>query len=361
MADRYVVIMAGGKGERFWPASRLKRPKQLLPIVGGSPMLTQTVNRLGDSIPLENVFVITNVEQWEGVRAVCPMLPVENIVAEPVGRDTAAAVGLAMLLIKNRNPEASLAMLPADAFIKDAENFQSVLEAAFEAAESDTCLMTIGIQPTEPATSYGYVHKGDVLGEAAGREVFKVRQFKEKPNLETAKEYLASGEYYWNAGMFVWSVASIEAALAEFTPVLKSGLNEIEAGLNEGKALDDLLAELYPGLEKISVDFAIMEKAQNVRTLAATFDWDDVGAWPAVERHFPADEAANVTDGSAVFEGAARNIVVGEKNHLVALVGVEDLIVVQTEDATLVCKKSEAQKIKDLVKGLDGTEYEGLL
>lgn len=319
-------------------------------------MLTQTVDRLGQSIPIENVIVITNSEQVEGVREVCPNLPEANIVAEPVGRDTAAAVGLAMLLIKHRNPKAALAMLPADAFIQDSVAFQGALDVAFKVAESSSSLVTIGIEPTEPATGYGYINRGEVTTTIEGRDVYSVKQFKEKPDLETAKAYLASGEYFWNAGMFVWKVSTIEAALTEFTPVLKAGLDEIEAGLNSGKNLKELLEELYPSLEKISVDFAIMEKAKNVVTMSATFDWDDVGAWPAIERHFPKDESGNVADGDAVFEDSSNNIVVATDGHLVGLVGVEGLIVVQTKDATLVCKKSEAQKIKALVKGLSASE-----
>lgn len=362
MSERFAVIMAGGKGERFWPASRLARPKHLLPIVGDKPMLTQTVERLGSLLPVANVIVITNGQQVEGVREVCPNLPAENIVAEPVGRDTAAAVGLAMLLVKARNPNASLAMLPADALIKDSEAFQGALGIAFQAAESSECLVTIGIKPTEPATGYGYVNRGEVVAVENGHNIYNVKQFKEKPDLETAKAYLESGEYLWNAGMFVWQARAIESALATFTPVLTEGLQQIETGLNAGKELAGLLDELYPKLEKISVDFAIMEKAQNVVTLAATFDWDDVGAWPAIERHFPKDESGNVVDGLGAFEDSSGNIVVGQKGHMVALVGVDDLIVVQTGDATLVCKKSEAQKIKNLVKSIGGSpEHSQLL
>ena len=354
--------MAGGKGERFWPASRLSRPKHLLPIVGDKPMLTQTVERIGKLLPAENVFVITNSEQLEGVREVCPMLPKENVVAEPVGRDTAAAVGLAMLLIKQRNPDAALAMLPADAVIKDAESFQEALDVAFQAAEDSESLVTIGIEPTEPSTGYGYIHRGPSQTVIDDRDIFSVRQFKEKPDLETAKGYLQSGEYFWNAGMFVWRVSTISDALAEFTPKLKEGLDEIEQGLRSGKGLEELLKELYPQLEKISVDFAIMEKADNVLTLAATFDWDDVGSWPALERHFPADAMGNVKTGSAEFSDSSGNIVVAGKDHLVAMVGVEDLIVVHTADATLVCKKDQAQKIKEMVRNLGKEEaYKKLL
>lgn len=354
--------MAGGKGERFWPASRLARPKHLLPIVGEKPMLTQTIERIGGLLPAENVIVITNSEQLEAVRDVCPMLPEENVVAEPVGRDTAAAVGLAMLLVKQRNPDASMAMLPADALISDSESFQSALGTAFKAAESSRSLVTIGVQPTEPSTGYGYIQCGPAKTVIDNRDIFSVRQFKEKPDLETAKSYLQSGEYFWNAGMFVWSVSTISDALEEYTPALKKGLDEIEKGMEQGEDLTQLLSNLYPKLEKISVDFAIMEKADNVLTLAATFDWDDVGSWPAIERHYPADRAGNVKKGDAKFADSSGNIVVSGKDHLVALVGVEDLIVVHTADATLVCKKDQAQKIKDMVRSLGEEEaYKKLL
>lgn len=315
-------------------------------------MLTQTVDRLKGYIDPSRIYVITNSEQLEGVREVCPMLPEENVVAEPVGRDTAAAVGLAMLLIKKENPNASLAMLPADAFIEDHAGFQKALDVAFQAAEASASLITIGIVPTEPATGYGYIQKGSPGASFSGQDVYKVAEFKEKPDLATAEMYVDSGDYYWNAGMFVWSVDAISDALARFTPTLKAGLDEMGNRLNAGEALATLLEELYPSLEKISIDFAVMEKADNVQTLAATFDWDDVGAWPAIERHFPKDDAGNVSDGTAVFESSARNIAVAPDGHVIALVGVDDLIVVHTKDSTLVCRKDEAQKIKDLVKRL---------
>lgn len=319
-------------------------------------MLTQTIERLIGLLPAENIIVITNSEQLDGVREVCPMLPEANMVAEPVGRDTAAAVGLAMLLVKQRNPAAAMAMLPADALISDAESFQSALDTAFKAAETSPSMVTLGVQPTEPATGYGYIQCGPVKDVIDNRDVFSVRQFKEKPDLETAKLYLQSGEYFWNAGMFVWTVDTISKALEEFTPTLMTGLLEIEKGMNDGKDLVSLLGELYPELEKISVDFAIMEKADNVLTLAATFDWDDVGAWPAIERHFPADKTGNVNKGEARFLECSNNIVVSSKDHLVALIGVEDLIVVNTSDATLVCSKDRAQKIKEMVRSLGEEE-----
>lgn len=352
MQDRYVVIMAGGKGERFWPQSRLKRPKHLLPIVGEKPMLTQTVERLEGVVPPENVLIITNAEQAEAVREVCPQVPAGNVIAEPVGRDTAAAVGLATLLVKHRNPAAAFAMLPADHVIHDVAGFRRVVLQAFEAAEAGEVLVTIGIQPDHPATGYGYIEKGPQAGESGGRPVFAVERFKEKPDLETARGYVASGRYYWNAGMFFWQVPVISACFERFTPDLWSALRAIDQGLAAGEDLDALLAVHYSELQKISVDFAIMERADNVRVVESDFDWDDVGAWPAVARHFPKDESGNVARGEIVIQQGSGNIVMAEPGHTVALIGVDNLIVVQTGDATLVCSKDRSEEIKNLVKEL---------
>jgi mannose-1-phosphate guanylyltransferase len=350
--NRFVVIMAGGRGERFWPQSRLRRPKHLLPIVGEKPMLTQTVDRLEGLVPPERVLVITNAEQRDAVLDVCPMLAPGNVIAEPVGRDTAAAVGLATVLVQDRDPDGCFAMLPADHIIHDTAGFQSVLASAFEAAEGEDALVTVGIKAAYPATGYGYIHRGEVCQECSGREVYSVQAFREKPDLATATSYVDSGEYYWNAGMFFWRVPVISAEFEKHTPGLWAALGAIRSGLAAGEALDGLLAAHYPGLEKISVDFAIMEKAASVQVVESAFDWDDVGEWPAVERHYPKDESGNVTKGQVVVQGGCGNIVVNADGHLTALVGVDDLIVVQTPDATLVCPKGKAQEIKGLVKAL---------
>jgi mannose-1-phosphate guanylyltransferase len=349
---RFVVIMAGGKGERFWPQSRLGRPKHLLPIVGDKPMLTQTVERLGTVVPPERVLVITNSEQRDAVIEVCPMLPAGNVIAEPVGRDTAAAVGLATVLVADRDPDACFAMLPADHVIHDEKGFQQILDTAFAAAEKEDALVTVGIQPVYPATGYGYIHRGGVGHEIDGRPVYEVKAFKEKPDLATATRYVESGEYYWNGGMFFWRVPVISAEFEQHTPGLWTALGEIRDGLKRGAGLDGLLAEHYPNLEKISVDFAIMEKAECVRVVESAFDWDDVGEWPAVERHYAKDAAGNVSKGQVVIQDGSGNIVVNDGKHTTAVIGADDLIVVQTADATLVCPKSKAQDIKQLVKAL---------
>jgi mannose-1-phosphate guanylyltransferase len=315
-------------------------------------MLTQTVERVLGVAPRENIFVITTQAQLAGVKAACPQLPESNLVAEPVGRDTAAAAGLAMLLVKQRSPNAALAMLPADHVIHNVAEYQSLLRTAFEAAEADDVLVTLGIKPTEPATGFGYIEQAGSWKKIDGREVMAVKRFVEKPDLATAQDYLASGRYFWNAGMFVWRVPVVERSFKQHAAELHTGLAamEAEAGkLGWGPAL----ANGYPQLKKISVDYAVMEKSTNVVVVPATCDWDDVGAWPAVANHFPKDGANNVLRGLAMVEGGANNIVVSTSGHLTAVVGASDLVVVHTSDATLVCPRDKAQEIKALLKRLE--------
>ncbi len=343
--------MAGGRGERFWPESRLSRPKQLLPIVGDTPMLSQTIDRLEGLVPAENIFIITNEEQRAAVLEVCPSLDPAKIVGEPMGRDTAAAVALATVLVRRESPEASFAMLPADAVIHDGANFRKVLEAAFAAAEAEPVLTTIGIKASHPATGYGYIQQGAPGKSYAGKTLYSVKRFVEKPDAETAKAYLASGDYFWNAGMFVWTVPTIVTELEKNTPQLWKSCQAIAAGLDKGEGLSALLAEYYPQLEKISIDYAVIEKAETVTMIESSFDWDDVGEWPAIERHYPKDENGNVVRGNAHAKDAKNNIVYArDDGHLVTLLGVDELIVVHTKDATLICKKEQAQQIKALVK-----------
>lgn len=350
MAERYIVIIAGGKGERFWPQSRAARPKQLLPIVGDSPLLTQTVERVKPIVPTENIYVITSALQEKGVRAVCSGLPKANIIAEPEGRDTAAAVGLAAAIIGARDPTGVFAVLPADHVIHNRKKYQSDLNAAFTAAAAAPVMVTIGIAPTEPATGFGYVQRAKPWKTIRRKTVYTVKRFVEKPDLATAKKYLRAGTYFWNAGMFVWSVPVVENAIAKFAPELDAGLQLIRAALAKGRKLGPVMKKVYPTLQKISVDYALLEKSDNVVVLPSTFDWDDVGAWPAVARHYPPDAHGNVGRGLRMVEQGKGNIVFSAGEHLVVVVGADDLIVVHTADATLVCPKNKAEEIKAAVK-----------
>jgi len=353
MPSKFVVIIAGGKGERFWPQSRTACPKHLLPIVGDKPMLAQTLDRVRDLVSAENIFVITSAAQEQAVRRVCADLPKGNIIAEPMGRDTAPAVALASALVGSRDPEGVFAVLPADHVIHDSATYQADLRAAFAAAEVENVLVTIGIRPTEPATGFGYIQRGTAWRTFLNRSIYFACRFVEKPNLDTAKSYLTSGDYVWNAGMFIWRVPVVDAALSKHCPDLHSGLEPVRAALAKRKPLAPVLAEVYPSLPRISIDYALLEKSDNVVVLPSSFDWDDVGAWPAVARHMPKDSQGNVLRGPALVEQGGGNIVYTEDGHVIGIVGANDLIVVHTKDATLVCPKDRAQDIKLLLKRLE--------
>lgn len=344
--------MAGGRGERFWPQSRQAMPKHLLPIVGDKPMLAQTIERVVGVVPLENVMVITTQTQLDGCRRACPGLPAANIIAEPMGCDTAAATGLAMLLVKQRSPSAAFAMLPADHVIHATAKYQKQLAVAFESAESADVLVTLGIKPTGPEAGFGYIQQAGLWKHVGGCRVMAVKRFVEKPNLKTVKGYLAAGGYFWNAGMFVWRVPVVEAAFREHAPELHAGLARLEAAAKSAGGWAAALTQLYATLPKISVDYALMEKSTNVVVVPATFDWDDVGAWPAIAKHFKPDAAGNILRGAAMVEDGGDNIIVSGDGHLTAVIGASDLIVVHTPEATLVVHKDNAQEIKALLKRL---------
>jgi len=350
MSKNYAVIMAGGRGERFWPQSRQARPKHLLPIVGEQTMIAQTVARLTGLVPPEQIFILTNAEHVAAIQAVCPEIPTDQIVGEPMGRDTAAASALGALLVRRRDPEGVLAVLAADAAIHDSAGFQKSLRAAYATAAQNDFIVTIGVKPAYPATGYGYLRRGEKLGEGEGRPWYRVVKFVEKPDLATAERYLAEGDYLWNVGMFIVRAANFETAFRLHAPAIAAGMQDLDQRLNAGDTLPDALAAVYPTLVKISVDYAVMEKAANVAVFEAAFDWDDVGEWPAIVRHAVADAAGNVTRGDVALYDARGNVAVTGEGHLIALLGVEDLVVVHTPDATLVCPKSRAQELKKLLQ-----------
>lgn len=347
--QHFAVIIAGGKGERFWPQSREHRPKHLLPIVGDRPMLAQTLERIRPVVSPKNTFVITSAAQENAVREVCAKLPKANIVAEPFGRDTAPAVALAAALVGARDPQGVFAVLPSDHVIPDEEVYLRDLRAAFAAAEAEPVLVTIGIKPTEPETGYGYIHIGKAWKEFGGAKFFRVKQFKEKPPLKTAQRYVASGKYAWNAGMFVWRVPVVEAAFEKHAPAYLAAMEPVRAALAKRKPIDAALKKVYSKIEKMSVDYALLEKAKNVVVLPASFSWDDVGSWSAVQTHCKLDAGGNALRGPALVEEGRGNIVFSESGHLTAVLGADDMIVVHTKDATLVAPKSKAQEIKKLI------------
>ena len=316
-------------------------------------MLLQTVERLDKLVPLENVLIITHAAQRSQICELCPQLNPQNIIGEPVGCDTAAAVGLAKILVERKSSSGVFAILPADHIIHDKEAFVQTVTTAFLAAEEKTApLVTIGIKPKDPSTAYGYICRESSSRFLNGQVFYPVKKFVEKPDQETAKQYVASGEYFWNAGMFVWQAKAIDEELAKQTPHLYASLQAMQKELSRGHALQEVLAKHYPNLEKISIDYAVMEKAKRVVVVEATFDWDDVGEWPAVARHGKKDFFGNTTRGRTFVKQGNENIVFSDDEHLIALFGLDDLIVVHTEDVTLVCPKSKAQEIKELVRDI---------
>ena len=343
----YAVILAGGRGERFWPASTAKRPKQLLSLVAEKALLAQAVDRLEGLIPHERVLVVTNQDLVEATRAAAPYLPPLNVVGEPVGRDTAPAVALATALVKARDPQGVFCILTADHVIGNLDVFQATLNDALGIAAKQDVLITIGIQPTEPATGYGYIQLGDVVETGTGTSFSKASRFVEKPNLATAESYVAGGDYVWNSGMFIWSVASIEKALLAFRPAIGAIIDVISEAAKSGK-LDATLAAMFGAVEKISIDYAVMEKAGNIIAARGTFAWDDVGSWTAIENHFPKDDHGNTLVGSCETIDASGNIVYS-RDRLTTLLGVSNLIVVQSDGVTLVCPRERAQDIKQMV------------
>ena len=356
--DRFVIIMAGGRGERFWPLSREKTPKQLLAILGKKSFLQEAVERVLPLVPAKNIFIITNEVQAPEVRKQLPKLPKENVVAEPMGRDTCAAVTLGAALVGARSTTGVMAVLPADHVIPDAKKFQQVLSDAFDIAAQGQAIVTIGIKPTEPATGYGYIHTGAELPTPSGAKktktiFYKAERFVEKPNFETALEYVNSGQYRWNAGMFVWSFITVTNGLEKHQPEMFAACQRwFKVAANPAK-LAKILAKEYPAVKKISIDFALMEKAQNVICADGAFEWDDLGAWPAIARHVKQDAEGNAAVGDFIHVDAARNIIYDArtKNRTpICVVGLRDSILVQTDDAVLLAHKSQAQKIKDLVK-----------
>lgn len=340
--DAYVCIMAGGSGERFWPMSRQRTPKHLLKLFSDRTLVEETVRRLEGVVPLDHVFVLTNEAQLSGTRAALPFLSPDQIIAEPAKRDTAPAAALATALVRRRNPQGVLALLPADSLIKDTAAFARQLAGALaRAAQSDT-LLTFAIRPTYPATGFGYLEMAEPLDGGFRR----VARFVEKPDLPTAQRYAAGGNHAWNAGMFIWRVPAFLTEAEKHAPDLAAFIRDFPAGPPAG-----YLAARFPALRKISVDYAIMEQAAAVATQLAEFDWDDVGTWTALPAHLPVDAGGNTVRGAVRLHQASNNIVISN-GRTIALCGVQNLVVVETADSVLVCHRDAVQEIKKLLPGL---------
>ena len=354
----HAIIMAGGSGTRFWPASRAATPKQLLSLVGGRSMIAHTAARLGDLVPPDRQLVVTNCRLVEAIQQQLPELPARGIVGEPCKRDTAPCIGLAALLVTRvaGDADAVMAVMPADHVITPDEAFQAAIRQAAELVEATPGLIvTFGIKPTYAAEIFGYIERGEAI-EATGAPTFRVGSFREKPQADVAREYVASGSYYWNSGIFVWRASTILDALAERQPKMLAHLTAIADAWGTPNQQTVFKRE-FAAIEPISVDYAVMEHATNVAVIEAPFEWDDLGGWQSLTRRLGTDDAGNTLVGKTIGFDTTNSIVRTDDNHLIATLGVDNLIVVHTPDATLVASRENEEQIRKLVKELEEREW----
>jgi len=348
----YAVIMAGGKGTRFWPKSREKMPKHLLDIVCERTIIQETVDRIAPLIPVENILIVTGLSHAEELMKQVPQIPAENIIIEPIGRNTAPCIGLAALHIKRKSPNDVMVVLPADHLINDSARFRQLLSCADKIASRGDYLLTIGITPAFPETGYGYIEQGKLHDTVKGENIYEVKSIREKPALKQAKSFLEKGGFYWNSGMFVWRVDAILHAIEMWLPDIHKGLLRIEDSLGTNRE-NEMVEHVYREIKPISIDYGVMEKADNVLLIKGDFGWSDVGSWDTLWEVSNKDGNGNSVHGKGLFVGVeARNSLIHSSRKLIALVGVEDLVVVETEDALLICKRGSSQDVKKMVETL---------
>jgi len=368
------VLLAGGRGTRFWPRSRTRTPKQLLDIVSSKSMLRETSDRLAPLVAANRLWVVTNDEQIAGVRRELPSVPSKQILAEPVGRNTAAAIGLAAIHLAQQHGDALMAVLPADHHIADAARYRKIARAAMELATRPSTLVVLGIPPSGPETGFGYIERVEVAARLDGLPAYVVRRFTEKPDVARAERYVASGRYFWNAGMFFWRVSTFLECLRKFLPKTWHALGELQQSIGT-PGYARALRRIYPRLENISVDYAIMEPAtrsraahgksgklgtERVFVLSAKIGWSDIGSWAAVYELLARKQGENVTVGDSFALDATGNFFWSPKKF-VAAIGVRDLVVVETHDALLICPRGRAQDVGKVVKWLEENRRRELL
>jgi len=356
----HAIVMAGGSGTRFWPASRSGQPKQLLPLAGERTLLADTVDRLAGLVPPDRVMVVTSARLLDAVRRQVPQVPEAGLVGEPCKRDTAPCIGLAALLVARHDPDATMAVMPSDHVIRPAEAFRAAIrQAAALVADAPGRLVTFGIKPTYPAECFGYIQQGQPLpaAAAAGSDmsaapVHQVARFREKPPASVAREYVAAGNYLWNGGIFVWKAATILAALEERQPECLTHLRRIAAAWDTPER-ESVFAAEFAAIKGISIDYAVLEHARDVVVIEAPFTWDDLGGWAAVARQRGADADGNTVVGRHLGIESTRTIVHAGDDHLVVTMGLEDMLVVHTPDATLVAHRSHEEAVRRVVSELE--------
>jgi mannose-1-phosphate guanylyltransferase len=361
----YAIIMAGGVGARFWPYGSFKMPKQFLPVADSTDsMLQLTVKRIKDIIPYQQMFIVTNAQYVSEVKKQVPRIPTANIIGEPIGRNTAPCVGLAAVLLKQFDEKSNMLILPADHLIENNEEFKKTITAGLKFTESNNAIVTLGINPTHPETGYGYIQFIDdayLSVEAAESEnvtIYKVKTFAEKPTLEIARHFLESGDFLWNSGMFIFRADVILNEMKKSLPDLHHELIKLEKDIHTNK-FKSALDKVYSRIKGISIDYGIMEKADNVYVIKGNFIWSDLGSWDEVYRIKPKDKQGNVITADSFLKDSNNNLVMAPK-VFVSLVGVDDLIVINSKDGLLICKRGRSQEVKEIVdflkrKGL--TDY----
>jgi mannose-1-phosphate guanylyltransferase len=340
----YAVIMAGGIGARFWPRSKKKSPKQLLRIIGEKTMIQETFSRINGLVPKENILIVTNQTQKPGIMEQLPEIPSENIIVEPFGRNTAACIGLASVIIQKRSPDAITFVMPADHIIKDSKSFIETLRTAAHFAEENPALVTIGIQPTKPETGYGYIQIDE---DSERNNVYKVLTFAEKPNYATAVNFINSGDFFWNSGMFIWKIDTILNEINFLMPDLYEGLLKIKENIDHPD-FPEKLSEVYGQLKSISIDYGIMEKSDKVFLVKGQFIWSDVGSWEAVYELSDKDQDGNVKVGT-VYTDMVLDSYIHSPDKFTAVIGLDNVIVINCNDALLICKRDKAQDVKNII------------
>tara|TARA_R110002049_G_scaffold46487_1_gene135186 strand:- start:140969 stop:142045 length:1077 start_codon:yes stop_codon:yes gene_type:complete len=353
----HAVIMAGGSGTRFWPASRKLKPKQLLALAGEQTMIQATADRLGALVPPDRQLVLTNQILTDAIAGQLPDLPKGNIVGEPCKRDTAPCVGLAATIVAAKDPDGTMVVMPSDHVIEDAEKFRQAIEIGNRLIDEDPGrIVTFGIKPNYPAESFGYIEVGSAVS-AEDASVFAVKQFREKPDRHTAEQYVDSGKFYWNSGIFLWRASTILYALKSYVPKMHARL----ATIGDAIGRDDFQAVLqteFEAIEGTSIDYAVMERYDNVVVVEAPFPWDDVGSWQALARLHDADEHGNTVVGSHIGIDTKGTIVHSDGDHTIVTIDVKDMIVVHTDDATLVAPKHAEERVREVVKELEARKLD---
>ncbi len=354
----YALIMAGGSGTRLWPCSRGSCPKQLLGLLSERTMLQEACQRVTPLIPSDRILVVTSEVYTDVVRRQIPQVPTANIIGEPEGHGTAPCIGLSALYLRRLDREAVMAVLTADHYIEKADELRRALAAAAQVAEEGH-LVTLGIEPDRPATGYGYIERAEKLAQVGRHEVYRVEKFTEKPDPATAKAFVESGRYYWNSGMFIWRVSTILREFEKLMPRFYAQLMEIDAALGTAEERA-VLERIWPQVEKETIDYGIMEQAEDVAVIPVDIGWSDVGSWATLYELLPADGEGNVVVGQHIGLDTKGCLIHGTR-RLVTTIGLEDMIVVDTKDALLVCPRERAQEVRDLVRKLKGSGKEEYL